>query len=78
MTHKTVEVDVDLSDWDDDELIEEMNLRGYGVIRGIAAGFEGEDYDYLIQMIDSQPYNWYTARIREKLFTARNEKTNGR
>ena len=73
MTYKTVTIDVDfdLDEWDDEELIEELEHRGYSVIKGVTEDFDREDYDSLIEMIDKQPYSWYTRRIRDKLFTAR-------
>lgn len=73
MTYKTVtvDVDIDLDEWDDKELIEELEHRGYSVIKGVTEDFDREDYDSLIEMIDKLPYSWYTRRIRDKLFAAR-------
>lgn len=76
MTHKTVEtyveVDVDLDEWEDDELIEEMKLRGYTCVKlDGGSGFESEDWQFLLEMIDKIDETWYTRRIREKLLTAR-------
>ena len=73
MTYKsvTVDVDIDLDEWNDAELIEELENRGYSVIED----FEREEYDYLIEMIDKQSYSWYTRRIRDKLFAARHKES---
>lgn len=73
MSYKTIytEVDVDLYEWNDKELIKEMEHRGYTVVKDIAEDFDREDYDYLIEMLDKIPYSWYTRRIRDKLFAAR-------
>jgi broad-specificity NMP kinase len=80
MSYKTVTVDVDvyiddvINELNDQELIDELKHRGYSVIKGIEnVGFEREDYDYLIEMLDKLPFSWYTRRIRDKLFTARHE-----
>ena len=77
MTYKsvTVDVDIDLDEWNDAELIDELENRGYSVIEDIAEDFEREEYDYLIEMIDKQSYSWYTRRIRDKLFAARHKES---
>ena len=71
---KTVEtyVDVDLDLWADEELIEEMRLRGYSCIKGNEGGIDREDWQFLLEMIDKSPETWYTRRVRDKLFEARN------
>ena len=78
MRNKTVtvdvDVDIDVDQFETDELIEELNRRGYAVVKGIEnLDFNREDYDYLIEMIDKQEGSWYTNRIRDKLFIARHE-----
>lgn len=75
MTYKSVTVEVGLDEWDDDELIKELENRGYSVIEDIAEDFEREEYNYLIEMIDKQSYSWYTRRIRDKLFAARHKES---
>ena len=67
----TVDVDIDLDEWDDKELIDEMNHRGYTVIKSREAGMLKEDWQYLLEMLDKNPQTWYTLRIRDKLLEAR-------
>lgn len=67
----TVDVDIDLDEWDDEELIDEMNLRGYTVIKSREAGMTKEDWQYLLEMLDRQPPHWETRRVREKVAEAR-------
>jgi hypothetical protein len=54
MTYKTVtvDVDIDLDEFNDSELIDEMNQRGYTCIKEKAAGLEREDWQYLIEILD--------------------------
>lgn len=68
MTYKTVTVDVDLDEFEDDELIEEMKSRGYVCIASDAGGdFEREDWQFLLEMLDKNLETWYTRRIRNKI-----------
>jgi hypothetical protein len=78
MGYKTVTVDVDvfvddvLEDLDDQELIDELNSRGYTVSKGVEReSFDREDWQFLLEMIDKQPEHWYTRRVRDKLMAAR-------
>jgi hypothetical protein len=75
MTYRTVtvdvDVDIDLDEFDDSELIDEMNQRGYTCIKEQAAGLEREDWQFLLEMIDKNPHTWYTLRVRNKLLEAR-------
>lgn len=75
MGYKTVsvdvDVDIDLDEFDDRELVEEMNQRGYTCIKGTEAGLDREDWQYLIEMLDKQPETWYSRRVRDKLMAAR-------
>lgn len=67
----TIEVSVDLNDFDDDEIIEELESRGYQCSKDeFIADMDREEYLYLIKIIDKMPFNWYTNRIREKLLRA--------
>ena len=75
----TVEVDVDigdvLDDLDDEELVEEMKQRGYTCVKDAGYHelmFDRQDWDFLLELIDKNPGNWYTRRVRDKLFEARN------
>jgi hypothetical protein len=73
MSYKTIsaDVDVDLDEWNDEELIEEMKYRGYTCLKNNIEGFDREDWDLLLRMIDSQPENWETRRVRDKLASMR-------
>lgn len=72
----TIEVSVDLNDFDDDEIIEELESRGYQCSKDeVISDMDREEYLYLIEMIDKMPFNWYTNRIRDKLFTARHKES---
>ncbi len=75
MTYKTistyVDVEVDLDEWDNEELIEEMKHRGYTCLNNNIEGFDREDWDLLLRMIDSQPENWENRRVRDKIASAR-------
>jgi len=70
---KTIEtyVEVDLDEWTNEELIEEMRLRGYSCVKGNEVGMEREDWQFLLEMLDKIPETWYTRRVREKLSEAR-------
>jgi hypothetical protein len=74
----TVTVDADvyvedvLEDLDDQDLIDELKSRGYTVSKGAKTeGFDREDWQFLLEMIDKQPEHWYTRRVRDKLMDAR-------
>lgn len=74
MNYKTVTVDVDVNidEFDDHELIEEMNDRGYTCIKSDGGGdFEREDWHFLLEMLDKMPETLYSRRIRDKILQAR-------
>lgn len=75
MSYKTITVDVDvevdLDEFTDVELIDEMNMRGYACIQDKEAGFDRDDWDLLLDLIDKTPETVYTRRTREKLMNAR-------
>jgi len=73
MTYKTIytEVEVDLDEWRDDELVKEMNSRGYTCFKDHVDSFENSDWQMLLELIDGQPRNWEIDRVREKVFEAR-------
>lgn len=58
-----VDVDVDLDDFDDDELAEELRDRGYVVNEGGVLGFDTEDWKLLLEIVDSVPETVYTRRV---------------
>lgn len=72
----TVDVDVDIGDiidnFDDEDLIDELNRRGYIVNKDThPGGFDREDLQFLIEIIDQTPETIYSRRVRDKLFSAR-------
>jgi hypothetical protein len=76
--HNTVSVyvDVDVNDvldeLDDQDFIDILEGRGYTVSKGPdAEGFEREDWQFLLEMLDKTSQTWYTRRIREKVSEAR-------
>ena len=77
--HRTVTVDVDvyiddvINEADDEQLIDELNSRGYTVTKDadVVEAFEREDWQFLLEMLDKNPQTWYTRRVREKLLEAR-------
>ena len=78
MGYKTVTVDVDvyvddvINEMDDQELIDELNSRGYTVSKDPERErFEREDWQFLLEMLDKNPQTWYTRRVREKVSEAR-------
>ena len=67
-----VTVDVDLDEFDNDELIEEVKARGFTVVEADElAKFEMEDWKLLLEIIDTVPETVYTRRVREKLMNQR-------
>ena len=74
MAYKTVEtyveVEVDLDEWNDEDLIDEMKHRGYTCIKEAAAGLEREDWHFLLEILDKNAETWYTRRVRDKLMVA--------
>jgi hypothetical protein len=77
MGYKTVTVDVDvyvddvINEMDDQELIDELNSRGYTVSKDVEReSFEREDWQFLLEMLDTSKQTWYTRRVRDKLLEA--------
>jgi len=76
MGYKTVTVDVnvdiDLDEWSDEDLIAELDDRGYTVSKDTEReGLEREDWQFLLEMLDKNPQTWYTRRVRDKVSEAR-------
>ena len=71
MAFVTVDVDIDLDEFDDDELVEELIDRGYVVNKGDVLGFDTEDWKLLLEIVDTVPETVYTRRVREKLMNQR-------
>jgi len=71
MAYVTVDVDIDLDEFDDDELIDELNSRGYTVSKEpVPESFDREDWHFLLDMLDKQQATWYNRRVRDKLMEA--------
>jgi hypothetical protein len=76
MGYRTVTVDVDvddvINDIDDQDLIDELKRRGYIVNKDTEyRGFDREDLNLLIEIIDQTPETIYTRRVRDKLMRDR-------
>ena len=77
MGYRTVTVDVDvfvddvLDEMDDQDFIDILEGRGYTVTKEPKVeGFDREDWQFLIEMLDKNPETWYTRRVRDKLLEA--------
>jgi hypothetical protein len=67
-----VTVDVELNEFDDEEIVAELEHRGYYVSKDTPSeGFDREDWQFLLDLLDKQPETWYTRSLREKLSEAR-------
>ena len=67
-----VTIDVDLAEFDDDELVEEVKARGYTIVEAEElVKFEMEDWKLLLEIVDTVPETVYTRRVREKLMDQR-------
>jgi hypothetical protein len=78
MGYKTVTVDVDvfvddvIDEMDDQDFIDILEGRGYTVTKEpVVEGFDREDWQFLLEMLDKNPQTWYTLRVRDKLLEAR-------
>ena len=73
MAYVTVDVEVDLDEFDDDELVDELEARGYKVDDKDKEleDFLPEDWKLLLEIIDNVPETVYTRRVREKLMYQR-------
>jgi hypothetical protein len=68
----TVDVDVYLNEFDEDDIVNELEHRGYYVRKDTPnEGFDREDWQFLLDLLDKQPETWYTRRVREKLSESR-------
>ena len=69
-----VTVDVDLNEFDDDELIEELEHRGFNVSSDPILEMDALDkyeLDFLLELVDKNNTNVYTNRVRDKLHMLR-------
>ena len=74
MPYVTVDVDVDLTEFDNDELIEELEHRGFNVSRDPIPEMDALDkyeLDFLLELVDKNNTNVYTNRVRDKLHMLR-------
>ena len=71
MAYVTVDVDIDLDEFDDDELVEEVKARGYTVVEEQVEKFDMEDWKLLLEIVDTVPETVYTRRVKEKLMNQR-------
>ena len=71
MAYVTVDVDVYLDEFNDDELVEEVKARGYTVVEEEVEKFDMEDWKLLLELVDNTPETVYTRRVREKLMNQR-------
>ena len=79
---RTVTVDVDvyvddvIGDIDDDELVEELEDRGYYVYKegAFEEVLDKDDWRKLEEIVASLPYHWENEELRRKIITARMKK----
>ena len=78
MAYRNVTVDVEvciddiISEARDQELIDELNNRGYTVTGDDEReSFDREDWQLLLKLVDSVPETVYIRRVRDKLMEAR-------
>lgn len=76
MRNKTVtvdvDVDIDIDQFETDELIDELEHRGYTCIKSDGVpSFYNEDWQFLLEILDKIPETWYTCRVRDKIIQAR-------
>ena len=68
-----VEVDVELDDFEDDVLVDELEHRGYQVFKKgrEVESFDRYDWKMLLELLDQQPRTIELDRVREKMLGAR-------
>ena len=74
MAYVTVDVDVDLDDFDTDELIEELESRGHYTSSDPIPEMDALDkyeLDWLLELVDKNNKDEYTNRVRDKLHNLR-------
>lgn len=67
-----VDVDVDLNDFDDQELIDELEGRGYKCVdvdETPAYIFTSQERELVLSLLDNDFRNWEHRRLREKLLS---------
>jgi hypothetical protein len=77
--HRTVTVDVDvyiddvINEADDEQLIDELNIRGYHVQKDPVEynDIDKFELDWLLELVDKNNTDVYTNRVRDKLHKLR-------
>ena len=69
----TVDVDINLDEFDDYELVNELINRGYNVTEKDDDELVLDNFDlqHLIELVDNSQQTWYTRRVRSKLMNYR-------
>jgi hypothetical protein len=68
MPYKSITVDVSLDDFDDDDLVEELEERGYSCTRSSSSTLlTREDLLLLSRLLDTDLKNWEHTRLRDIL-----------
>lgn len=79
MGYRTVTVDVDvyvddvINECEDQDLVDELESRGYYVFKGESFEEALDKYDWkkLEEIVGGLPYHWETEELRRKIITAR-------
>ena len=74
MAYITVDVDVDLDEFNNDELVEELESRGFNVSSEPIPEMDALDkyeLDWLLELVDKNNKDVYTNRVRDKINTLR-------
>jgi len=74
MAYITVDVDVDLDEFNNDELVEELESRGFNVSSEPIPEMDALDkyeLDFLLELVDKNNKDVYTNRVRDKLHALR-------
>ena len=74
MAYVTVDVDVDLDEFNTDELVEELESRGFNVSSELIPEMDALDkyeLDWLLELVDKNNKDVYTNRVRDKIHTLR-------
>ena len=74
MAYVTVDVDVDLDEFDNDALVEELESRGFNVSSEPIPEMDALDkyeLNFLLDLVDKNNKDVYTNRVRDKLHALR-------
>ena len=74
MAYVTVDVDVDLNEFDNDELVDELESRGFNVSSEPIPEMDALDkfeLDFLLDLVDKNNKDVYTNRVRDKIHALR-------